>query len=198
MGVYCEYDMVTLCCVTWGCVVLAGWLASRADGDQCLVWPLAPAHLSAVPGYRDWGHVLPRNRGQWLQWQMYMRTTPYCNTHTPCTLLHWYYCTAQCVPVIPYSARMLRYNVCVLQYCTGRVCVWQYSVCVLQYCPGGELFDYIVSKDHLSEEEARYFFRQIVSAVAYIHNKGYAHRDLKPVMMCSWLNNLLWLIISCV
>ena len=51
----------------------------------------------------------------------------------------------------------------------------------VQYCPGGELFDYIVAKDRLSEDEARVCFRQIVSAVAYVHEQGYAHRDLKPV-----------------
>lgn len=52
---------------------------------------------------------------------------------------------------------------------------------VIEYCSGGELFDHIVEKNRLSEEESRKFFRQIVSAVAYLHSHGYAHRDIKPV-----------------
>ncbi|XP_029046965.1 maternal embryonic leucine zipper kinase-like [Osmia bicornis bicornis] len=51
---------------------------------------------------------------------------------------------------------------------------------VIEYCSGGELFDHIVEKNRLTETESRKFFRQIVSAVAYLHSLGYAHRDLKP------------------
>ena len=43
---------------------------------------------------------------------------------------------------------------------------------VLEYCPGGELFDYIVDRERLNEDESRSFFRQIVAAVAYIHQSG--------------------------
>ncbi|CAF3413828.1 unnamed protein product [Rotaria sp. Silwood1] len=50
----------------------------------------------------------------------------------------------------------------------------------LGYFCNGELFDYIINRNHLSKEQARYFFRQIVSTVAYMHKKGYCHRDLKP------------------
>ncbi|KAK5640234.1 hypothetical protein RI129_011045 [Pyrocoelia pectoralis] len=51
---------------------------------------------------------------------------------------------------------------------------------VTEYCAGGELFDHIVEQNRLSEHDSRKFFRQILSAVAYLHSLGYAHRDLKP------------------
>ncbi|XP_065058731.1 maternal embryonic leucine zipper kinase-like isoform X2 [Rhopilema esculentum] len=54
---------------------------------------------------------------------------------------------------------------------------------VMEYLPGGELFDYIVTKEKLTESEARRFFRQIIAAVAFMHEKGLAHRDLKPENM---------------
>ncbi|XP_062864440.1 maternal embryonic leucine zipper kinase-like [Trichomycterus rosablanca] len=62
---------------------------------------------------------------------------------------------------------------------------------VLEFCPGGDLFDHIDNNDMLSEEETRRIFRQIVSALAYVHSQGYAHRDLKPEnMMLDEKNNI--------
>ncbi|KAI3388264.1 hypothetical protein SNEBB_000704 [Seison nebaliae] len=51
---------------------------------------------------------------------------------------------------------------------------------IIEYCNGGELFDYIVQHDRLDEKETRKIFRQLISALSYIHAKGYAHRDIKP------------------
>jgi 5'-AMP-activated protein kinase catalytic alpha subunit len=50
----------------------------------------------------------------------------------------------------------------------------------MEYAEGGELFDYIIKKDHLSEEETRNIFHQIIDAIDYMHQMGICHRDLKP------------------
>ncbi|XP_042004812.1 SNF1-related protein kinase catalytic subunit alpha KIN10-like [Salvia splendens] len=51
---------------------------------------------------------------------------------------------------------------------------------VMEYVKSGELFDYIVEKGRLQEEEARTFFQQIISGVEYCHRNMVVHRDLKP------------------
>jgi len=51
---------------------------------------------------------------------------------------------------------------------------------VMEYVPGGELFDHIVHKMKLQEDEARRFFQQILSGVEYCHQCMVTHRDLKP------------------
>jgi len=51
---------------------------------------------------------------------------------------------------------------------------------VMEYVSGGELFDHIVHKLRLSEQEARRFFQQILSGVEYCHQCLVTHRDLKP------------------
>ncbi len=49
---------------------------------------------------------------------------------------------------------------------------------ILEIC-SGDLFDVIKKYSKLKESLTRTIFFQIVSAVEYIHSKGYAHRDLK-------------------
>jgi serine/threonine protein kinase len=44
---------------------------------------------------------------------------------------------------------------------------------------GGELFDRICSKGRFSEDEARYFFQQLIAGIDYCHGQSIAHRDLK-------------------
>jgi len=51
---------------------------------------------------------------------------------------------------------------------------------VMQLVTGGELFDRIVEKGSYSEKDAADLIKQVLSAVAYMHEEGVVHRDLKP------------------
>ena len=50
----------------------------------------------------------------------------------------------------------------------------------LQYAKGGELYTFIKENAPLSENCAKNYFEQMLSAVSYIHKKKIIHRDIKP------------------
>ncbi|XP_063235221.1 serine/threonine-protein kinase NIM1-like [Bacillus rossius redtenbacheri] len=50
---------------------------------------------------------------------------------------------------------------------------------VMEYARGGELFNKVTSSGRFSEPEARPLFAQIVSAVEYMHDHNFIHRDIK-------------------
>lgn len=52
-------------------------------------------------------------------------------------------------------------------------------VVIMEYMAGGELLQRLFDKKRFTENEARIFFKQMVSAVSYCHSKNIIHRDLK-------------------
>ena len=65
---------------------------------------------------------------------------------------------------------------------------------VMEYCEGGELFNYIVEKRRLSENESSFFYFQIINGLEYIHSLGIVHRDLKPENLLLTKDHLLKII----
>ncbi|KAH1072899.1 hypothetical protein J1N35_025227 [Gossypium stocksii] len=50
---------------------------------------------------------------------------------------------------------------------------------VMEYASGGELFERICAAGRFNEDEARFFFQQLISGVSYCHAMQVCHRDLK-------------------
>ncbi len=56
----------------------------------------------------------------------------------------------------------------------------KYIYLVTEFCQGGELFDEIIARGRFNERDAAVVIKQLLSAIAYCHNKKVCHRDLKP------------------
>uniref|UniRef100_A0A061SGC3 Sulfur stress regulator n=1 Tax=Tetraselmis sp. GSL018 TaxID=582737 RepID=A0A061SGC3_9CHLO len=55
----------------------------------------------------------------------------------------------------------------------------KYIGIAMEFAAGGDLFDFVVSRGGLKEDEARWFFQQLICAVDYMHHKGVVNRDIK-------------------
>lgn len=56
----------------------------------------------------------------------------------------------------------------------------KYYYIFLEYCSNGDLFNYIYNNGKLTENEASFFMKQILTGLKYIHSLNVAHRDIKP------------------
>lgn len=56
----------------------------------------------------------------------------------------------------------------------------RYLYMVMELATGGDLFDYIQNVGAIPEPRTRRLFKQVLSAVMYLHSNRIVHRDLKP------------------
>lgn len=51
---------------------------------------------------------------------------------------------------------------------------------VMELVPGGDLMDFVAANGAIGEDATQVITKQILEGIAYVHNLGISHRDLKP------------------
>ncbi|CDW78202.1 protein kinase domain containing protein [Stylonychia lemnae] len=55
----------------------------------------------------------------------------------------------------------------------------KHHLIVMELCPGGDLLNYVRKRRKLNENMAKFVFKQIMEGIAYLHQNGVVHRDIK-------------------
>ncbi|XP_022750067.1 serine/threonine-protein kinase tricorner-like isoform X1 [Durio zibethinus] len=56
----------------------------------------------------------------------------------------------------------------------------EYLYLIMEYLPGGDMMTLLMREDTLTENVAKFYIAQSVSAIESIHKHNYIHRDIKP------------------
>lgn len=78
---------------------------------------------------------------------------------------------------IQVSIKMAHPNIIkIFEYFESERYIW----IIMELMKGGELFDYIIERGMLTENDAIAIMRQVLHALKFIHEKNIIHRDIKP------------------